>query len=183
MPYTKAVLTAADNLFGKADLASAATVRGGATPYPLVIDPLVDGNSGYQSEATRAMERQIVGLLKTNYPNFELRPFTTTTLARGPLLFIGTFTAVDKDRKNVGAREQYRICLALVDLRTGKIVSKGLAFAEHRERRHHAAAVLPGQRRRGRPMPRPRATCAPARARGPAIRSTRRTGTASCRRR
>jgi outer membrane protein OmpA-like peptidoglycan-associated protein len=130
MPYSKAVLTAANTLFGKADLSNAATVRGNATPYPLVIDPLVDGNSGYQSEATRKMEREIVDLLKTSYPNFEVRPFTSSNLARGPLLFIGTFTAVDKDRKNVGEHDAYRICLALVDLRTGKILSKGLAFAE-----------------------------------------------------
>ena len=129
-PFSKAVLAAANALFGKADLSNAAIVRGNAVPYPLVIDPLVDGNSGYQSEATRAMEKQIVELLKSNYPNFEVRPFTTSNLSRGPLLFIGTFTAVDKDRKNVGEHDAYRICLALVDLRSGTILSKGLAFAE-----------------------------------------------------
>ncbi|MEP7297437.1 MAG: OmpA family protein [Burkholderiales bacterium] len=130
MPYAKAVLSAAQNLFGKADLAVASTVRSGSVPYPLVIDPLVDGNSGYQSEATRAMEKQVVELLKASYPNFDVKPFTTTNLSRGPLMFIGTFTAVDKERKNVGEHDAYRICLALVDLRTGKIVSKGLAFAQ-----------------------------------------------------
>ena len=130
MPYAKAVLSAAQNLFGKADLGVASTMRGGLVPYPLVIDPLVDGNSGYQSEATRAMEKQIIELLKASYPNFDVKPFTTTNLSRGPLMFIGTFTAVDKERKNIGEHDAYRICLALVDLRTGKIVSKGLAFAE-----------------------------------------------------
>ncbi|MEO8806563.1 MAG: OmpA family protein [Burkholderiaceae bacterium] len=130
MPYAKAVLSAAQNLFGKADLGVASTMRGGLVPYPLVIDPLVDGNSGYQSEATRAMEKQVIELLKANYPNFDVKPFTTTNLSRGPLMFIGTFTAVDKERKNVGEHDAYRICLALVDLRSGKIVSKGLAFAE-----------------------------------------------------
>ena len=130
MPYAKAVLSAAQNLFGKADLGVASTMRGGLVPYPLVIDPLVDGNSGYQSEATRAMEKQVIELLKASYPNFDVKPFTTTNLSRGPLMFIGTFTAVDKERKNVGEHDAYRICLALVDLRTGKIVSKGLAFAE-----------------------------------------------------
>ena len=130
VPFSKAVLAAANALFGKADLSNAATIRSNAMPYPLVIDPLVDGNSGYQSEATRAMEKQIVELLKTGYPNYDVRPFTTSNLARGPLLFIGTFTAVDKERKNVGEHDAYRICLALVDLRSGKILSKGLAFAE-----------------------------------------------------
>ena len=130
LPYAKAVLSAAQNLFGKADLGVASTMRGGLVPYPLVIDPLVDGNSGYQSEATRAMEKQVIELLKASYPNFDVKPFTTTNLSRGPLMFIGTFTAVDKERKNIGEHDAYRVCLALVDLRTGKIVSKGLAFAE-----------------------------------------------------
>jgi outer membrane protein OmpA-like peptidoglycan-associated protein len=124
------VLAAANTLFGKADLSGPSSVRGGAAKYPLVIDPLVDGNSGFQSAATRGMEKQIVELVKTNYPTFELQPFTTNVIARGPLLFIGTFTAVDKDRKHAGEHDAYRICLALVDLRTGKIVSKGLAFAQ-----------------------------------------------------
>src|SRR5262249_49269551 len=34
-----------------------------------------------------------------------------------------------KDGRNDGAREWYRVCLALVDLRTGLIVSKGFARA------------------------------------------------------
>lgn len=130
MPYEDAVLFAANNLFGKADLSVSSTVRGAAAKYALVIDPLVDGNSGYQSTATRQMEQRIAELVKASYPAFELQPFTTRSLSRGPLLFIGTFTAVDKDRKNVGDHDAYRICLALVDLRTGKIVSKGLAFAQ-----------------------------------------------------
>jgi len=130
VPYPQAVLSAANNLFGKADLSGATSARAGMTKYPLVIDPLVDGNSGYQSAATRAMEKQIVELVKSSFPTFDVQPFTTNTLARGPLLFIGTFTAVDRDRKNVGEHDAYRICLALVDLRTGKIISKGLAFAQ-----------------------------------------------------
>jgi outer membrane protein OmpA-like peptidoglycan-associated protein len=127
MPYDEAVLFAANNLFSKAELPPAPL--GTAAKFPLVIDPLVDGYSGYQSVATRNMEARIAGLVKERFPTYDLQPFSTSTLARGPLLFIGTFTPLDKDNKNVGPRERYRICLALVDLRTGRIVSKGLAFA------------------------------------------------------
>ena len=56
-------------------------------------------------------------------------PFTTASLARSPLLFIGTFTPVDREGKNAGPREWHRVCLALVDLRSGVIVSKGFARA------------------------------------------------------
>jgi outer membrane protein OmpA-like peptidoglycan-associated protein len=75
------------------------------------------------------METRIADLVKGRYPVFQLEPFSTTALARGPILFIGTFTAVDKDGRNVAERDWYRICLALVDLRSGKIVSKGFARA------------------------------------------------------
>jgi outer membrane protein OmpA-like peptidoglycan-associated protein len=128
MPFDEAVLFAANNLFGKAVL-PAAPGTGPVPRYPLVIDPLVDGNSGVQSAATRTMESRVTGLLKSNYPQYQLEPFTTSTVGRGPLLFIGTFTAVDKDGKNEGPRDWYRICLALVDLKSGKIVSKGFARA------------------------------------------------------
>jgi hypothetical protein len=129
MPFDQAVLFAANNLFGKADLNVVSSVRG-AGKYPLVIDPLVDGNSGFQSVATETMESRITDLVQKNYQQFELQPFNTGTLARSPLLFIGTFTAVDKEGKNAGPRDWYRVCLALVDLRTGKIISKGFARAQ-----------------------------------------------------
>jgi hypothetical protein len=49
---------------------------------------------------------------------------------RSPLVLVGTFTGVNKERKTEGTREAYRICLALADLKTGKLVSKGLAFSQ-----------------------------------------------------
>jgi outer membrane protein OmpA-like peptidoglycan-associated protein len=123
MPFKDAVAFAANNLFGKADLPPAPT----GVRYPVVIDPLVDGNTGVQSKATAAMESQVGQLLSENYPQYELKAFSSSTLARAPLLFIGTFTPVDEAGKNVGPRNWYRVCLALVDLRTGRIVSKGFA--------------------------------------------------------
>jgi outer membrane protein OmpA-like peptidoglycan-associated protein len=126
MPFDEAVQFAANNLFGKAELPPPSA----SGKYQVVIDPLVDGNSGAQSVATQTMEARVTDLLKANYPNkYEVLPFTPASLVRGPLLFIGTFTAVGKDGSNDGPREWYRVCLALVDLRTGLIVSKGFARA------------------------------------------------------
>ena len=45
------------------------------------------------------------------------------------MLFIGTLTPVDAKGGNSGDREWYRVCLALLDLKTGKIASKGFARA------------------------------------------------------
>lgn len=129
MPLADAVMFAANNLFGNAKVDPAATGRGNAPKVPLVIDPLVDGVSGYQTIATEGIEARITELVKARYPQFDLQPFTTATLAKGPMLFVGTFTAVHADGSNKPGKEWHRVCLALVDLRTGLIVSKGFARA------------------------------------------------------
>ena len=139
LPYDEAVLAAAHALFTNAQLANvdlanvdptSAKVRGGApAKLPLVIDPLIDGHTGMQSVQTRALGKRLGELVRTTYTRYELQPFSTAALARGPLLLIGTFTPVDKDRKAVGERDRYWVCLSLIDLRTGKVVSKGTAFA------------------------------------------------------
>ncbi|HMW77359.1 MAG: OmpA family protein [Betaproteobacteria bacterium] len=126
LPYDQAVLNAANNLLGKAQLPAA---QGGAR-FPVVIDPLIDGMTGAQSAATQAMGARIVALIKEKYPQYEVLPFTAANVAKSPLVLVGTFTGVNKERKTEGLREAFRICLALADLKSGKLVGKGLAFAQ-----------------------------------------------------
>ena len=122
LPFEEAVLAAANNLLGKAQLPP-------DTKWNVVIDPLIDGVTGTQSQATRAMGTRIVKIIKDSYPRYAVQPFNTANVKGGPLLLVGTFTGVNAERKTEGKREAYRICLALADLKTGKLVSKGLAFA------------------------------------------------------
>jgi len=122
MGFRDAVLFAANNMLKAATIATP-----DASTVPLVVDPLIDGNSGVQSLATQTLEKEFVSLVRSSYPKFEVQPFTASTLAKASLLFIGTFTAVDAEGKNAGAKEWYRVCLAILDLRSGKIVSKGFA--------------------------------------------------------
>ena len=68
-------------------------------------------------------------MMQAQYPQFDVQEFSAANVAKSPLVLIGTFTGVNAERKTAGSREAYRICLALADLRTGKLVSKGLAFA------------------------------------------------------
>ncbi|WP_217283560.1 OmpA family protein [Pseudaquabacterium terrae] len=127
MPFDDAVLSAANNLLGKAQLPPA---DAGGAKFRLVIDPLIDGVTGQQSKATQAMGARIVALIRERYPQYEVQPFSSANVQKSPLVLVGTFTGVNKDRKTEGQREAYRICLALADLKTGKLVSKGLAFAK-----------------------------------------------------
>ncbi|MBL8447291.1 MAG: OmpA family protein [Zoogloeaceae bacterium] len=128
LAYDEAVLSAANNLLGKAQLP--AGEGGSAGRYPVVIDPLIDGMTGAQSQATQAMGARIIALIKEKYPQYEVLPFSAANVAKSPLVLVGTFTGVNQERKTAGMREAFRICLALADLKSGKLVSKGLAFAK-----------------------------------------------------
>jgi outer membrane protein OmpA-like peptidoglycan-associated protein len=124
IPFDDALLRAANDLFTKA------TVPPGDGKIELVIDPLIDGISGAQSTATRLMQDRIVALVRKSYPRFEVRAFSSEALSRGPVVLIGTFTAINNAGAADGPRDAYRICLALADLRSKSIVSKGVARAK-----------------------------------------------------
>jgi hypothetical protein len=125
LPFEEAVLSAANQLLGAAKSAPV----GGGERRPLIVDPLVNGLTGAQSQSTQAMGTRIVRLVRDTYPQYEVLPFNAASVARAPLVLIGTFTGVNGDRKTEGRREAYRICLALADLKSGTVVGKGLAFA------------------------------------------------------
>lgn len=125
--YDKAVLTAATALFKNAKLPAEGMPA--QAKYAVVIDPLIDGMTGTQSVATQAMGVRLANLMREHYPQFDVKAFSAANVAKSPLVLIGTFTGVNAERKTTGTREAYRICLALADLRSGKLVSKGLAFA------------------------------------------------------
>ncbi len=124
VPFDQALLLAANALFSKA-----AMPAGSAAPASIVIDPLIDGMTGIQTNTTRAMERRMVDLVKTTYPQFKVEPFTTAAVARAPVVLVGTFTPISLSGKADGTRDAFRVCLALLDLKSGKIVSKGFARA------------------------------------------------------
>jgi len=126
LPHGDAVLAAANALFTTTKLAE------GANRVNVVIDPLVDGVTGEQSTATVAMGQRIGELARSRFPQFNIQPFQADTLAASPLVLVGTFTPVNSEGKSEGDREAFRICLALADLKTGKIVGKGVARSQIR---------------------------------------------------
>ena len=121
--FEDALLKAANDLFSKANL------NGAPDKLTLVIDPLIDGVTGAQSNATHLEEKRITDLVKSSYPRFQVARFSSDTVAKGPVVLIGTFTAVNNAGVASGAKDAYRICLALADMRTKTIISKGVARA------------------------------------------------------
>ena len=120
--FEQALLNAANDLFTKAKMPD-----GSPMPTQLVIDPLVDGMTGIQSTATRSMEKRIVDLVRKSYTTFNVKPFTTAEVAKSPVVLVGTFTPINLASKPEGPRDAFRVCLALLDLKSGKIISKGFA--------------------------------------------------------
>ena len=121
VPFEQAVLNA-----GNAVFTTAAAAGQGQT---IVIDPLVNGVTGEQSAGTKALATRLTELARQRYPSLTIQPFTASAVAGSPLVMVGTFTPVNAQNQPAGAREAYRFCLALADLRTGKTVAKSVARA------------------------------------------------------
>jgi len=121
LEFRTALLNAANDLFSKAQV--------NGDKLDLVIDPLIDGVTGAQSNATQLEQRMIAQLVQEKYPRFQLTRFSADALARSPVVLIGTFTAINNAGVAGGPRDAYRICLALADMKSRTIVSKGVARA------------------------------------------------------
>jgi outer membrane protein OmpA-like peptidoglycan-associated protein len=93
---------------------------------PLVVDPLIDANTGAQTVSTARMGTQLEGIVKSKHANWTVRPFTRQTLATQPLLLIGTLTPVNVERSIDTPPDAFRVWLTLIDLRSGKVVAKRL---------------------------------------------------------
>ncbi|WP_262328955.1 OmpA family protein [Bosea sp. BH3] len=122
VPFAEALKKAADDLFSKA------AVQG--EQVEIVIDPLIDAASGAQSTATRSMQQRLMEIVRSSYPRFTVLPFDSEALSRKPVVLVGTFTAVNNQGVADGARDAYRICLTLADLKSNSVVSKGVARAQ-----------------------------------------------------
>lgn len=95
----------------------------------LVIDPLIDGYTGAQNIATVKMGRDITSVIRQGYAKFAVQPFTAASVSKQPLVLIGTFRPINTKAPVAGPTDAYHICLAMLDLQSGKIVSKGVARA------------------------------------------------------
>jgi outer membrane protein OmpA-like peptidoglycan-associated protein len=93
----------------------------------VVIDPLIDGVTGYQSKATQTIQARITAIVPRDFPSYKVTRITADSLKRQPRFLVGTFTAVNDRIKPVGERESYWFCLVMGDLASGKIVAKAVA--------------------------------------------------------
>jgi len=108
------------------ELFAQARSRLGAEPRSLVVDPLIDANTGGQTVSTANMGSQLESIVKAKYSTWSVKPLTRQSLAARPLLLIGTLTPVNVERAIDTPPDAFRVWLTLIDLRTGKVVAKQL---------------------------------------------------------
>jgi outer membrane protein OmpA-like peptidoglycan-associated protein len=118
IPFEGAVDRAGQDLF-----AQARALLGDET-RALVVDPLIDANTGGQTVSTARMGTQLESIIKSKYSGWSVKPLTRQALAEKPLLLIGTLTPVTIERTIDTVPDAFRVWLTLIDLRTGKVVAK-----------------------------------------------------------
>lgn len=122
LPFDSAVQRAADRVLS--------TTPGRGARQPVIIDPLVDGITGEQSLATQSIQERIVTVARTAYPQFDIQPFSSRAVSQAPLVMVGTFTPVNGRGQSAGARDNFRFCLVMGDLQSGKAVAKSVTRAQ-----------------------------------------------------
>ena len=118
--FEDAVARAGRQLFSQAEALL------GDAPRLLVVDPLIDANTGGQTVSTEKMGDELEALTKSDFHSYAVTPLTRNTLATRPLLLIGTLTPINVERSIDTRPDAFRVWLTLIDLRTGKVVAKAL---------------------------------------------------------
>jgi len=117
--------------FDEAVAKTARSVFAAAAPQAgiavVLIDPLVDGVTGYQSTATQSIQHSITEIAKKDFPHYAVQRITPESVKLQPRVLIGTFTPVNAQMKTAGERNAYRFCLVMGDLKTGRIIAKSVA--------------------------------------------------------
>ena len=118
--FEDAITRAGQQLFAQA------SPQLGAESRVLVIDPLIDANTGGQTVSTVKMGEQLESIAKSRQARWAVRPLTREALAQKPLLLIGTLTPVTVERSVDTVPDAFRVWLTLIDLRSGKVIAKQL---------------------------------------------------------
>lgn len=118
--FEEAISRAGQQLFAQA------RAQLGDDPRVLVVDPLIDANTGSQTVSTVKMGEQLESIAKSRNTRWSVRPLTRAALAQKPLLLIGTLTPVNVERSIDTPPDAFRVWLTLIDLRSGKVIAKQL---------------------------------------------------------
>lgn len=97
-----------------------------AAKIRIVVDTAVDGSSGQQTVATRALDARLLGGVTARFPAFAVSPISAGDVALARFLLTTAVTVLDQGKDKGGS---YRISLSLTDSRNGIVVAQAAAQA------------------------------------------------------
>jgi len=118
MPFEAAARQAAESLLNQP--VGLLGVVGRSSRRAVVLDPTLDAASGQQTFSTQRLDQLIGEVAARRADDVQLLPFKAANLAQADHLLTGTLTRVDT---------AYRIDVALVDLKNGRVVAQATALA------------------------------------------------------
>lgn len=92
----------------------------------IALDPAIDGNTGQQTVASRALDTRLLQRAADKFAQFEVVGVNSSTLGRAQYLLAATLTPLDASG---AARGTFRISLSLTDIKTGFVVAQSVARA------------------------------------------------------
>jgi hypothetical protein len=140
LSFSEAIVVATDGLVGQTQKLPAflAMVESKVVKKSVVVDPMIDATSGQQTQTTQLLERRIAERLAARKEgSFDLLPFKSENLSKVQYLLTGTLTRL----LGVPGRKSLQINLALVDIKTGKVVAQAAALARDDGLNHTPLAI------------------------------------------
>jgi outer membrane protein OmpA-like peptidoglycan-associated protein len=86
----------------------------------IAVDPAIDGNTGQQTVASKALDSRLLQRASTKFAQFDVAAVNSTTLAKAQYLLAATLTPIDAAKGTT----TFRISLSLTDIKTGFVVAQ-----------------------------------------------------------
>lgn len=127
LPFEQAVLQATEGLVAQTQQLPAflAKLETKIAKRGVVLDNMIDADSGQQTGVTRLLEQRVTSHTTTKYDLFEILPFQGPNLQKAQYLLTGTMNRIPGSR----SKKSFRLNLALTELRTGKVVAQASAIS------------------------------------------------------
>ena len=122
LPFDQAIVSATDALVQQTQKMTGflAKVEAKVNKRPVVLDPTLDADSGQQTSATQYLDRGIAEHMARSFQQIEVLPFRASNLSKAQYLLTGTLMRAQGD---------YRLNLALVDMKGGTVEAQSSALA------------------------------------------------------
>jgi outer membrane protein OmpA-like peptidoglycan-associated protein len=89
----------------------------------IAVDPAIDGNTGQQTIASRALDSRLLQRAADKFAQFDVLPVSSAGLGKAQYLLAGTLTPLDASNSTRGS---FRINLSLTDLKSGFVVAQSV---------------------------------------------------------